>query len=429
MADENNKLQLVIEVLTKEVGEKRAKEILAEAKVGTDDLTRETEKSTTATEDFNVHGRAQFLLFSEINRILPGLGTAMHAAFAGPLGPIILVGVAIAAAKNALNEYNAELDKMGDAAAAGHAQAIQAVRDAWDNVEEGMAKYFADLQAAAQDKDPTTTLIKNLKALEEETFKARIEQMKLLGRPQAEIDAAKDEHDRKTVAMLQEEKNMRVADLANAQFAIDKDKERAALADARVKSRKDELEALQKPDPDLEARVEKARGTLEFRQKQLTEAGYQDVPEATRLRDEAKSALNVLMNEQRLRERRRQELEDKQQADLTAKAEAGRALTADQSKAVSAQTRITELSGPQGEITQTGLRESVDAAARHGNEVIEEANKLIKSHRDLFGELAATLRYYNQRGGGTDPEIAALWAEINRLKSVQGHQAQSTMNQ
>jgi len=395
---------------------KAANDLLDNTKDTTADFRKETEKATDATEQYNIHGRAQFLLFSEINRIVPGLGEAMHAAFAGPLGPIILVGIAIAAAKNALDSYNQSLDKMGESAAAGHAEQIQAVRDAWDHVEEGMAKYFTDLQAAAKDRDPTSILIANLKALQEEQFKAEIEQMKLLGRPQAEIDAAKDQHDKKTVALLQEERNLRVADLANAQFAVDKDKERAALADARVASRKAELDLLQKSDPDLEARTEKARKTFEFYQKQLEETksgGYaEDIPVVQKKLDEAASALGVLENEQRLRGLRAGELTSANQTDLDAKAAADKALADDKSRAVAAQNRITELSGPQGEIAQTALRESVAASGRSAIELITEAKNLVQNHANLFPDIAATLRYYNTHAGSVNSEIAALKNEM-----------------
>lgn len=176
MADTDKTLEILIKLGY--INQDQAKAAAADLeKIG--ETTEETGRST---EEFNVKGRAQFMLFEQINRILPGLGTTMHAAFTGPLGPIILVGIAIASAKKALDDYNTSLDKLGEEAAAGHAEQIKAISDAWDKVEQSMAKYFADMQAAAQDKDPTKTLIENLKNLEEEQYKATLKEMELAGR-------------------------------------------------------------------------------------------------------------------------------------------------------------------------------------------------------------------------------------------------------
>ena len=439
MADADKTLKLLLEMgVVGREDVKAANDLLSETKDTTKDFTKETDKSAEATQGFNVQGRAQFLLFSEINRILPGLGTAMHAAFAGPLAPIILIGVGIAAAKSALSEYNAELDKWGEDAAAGHAEAIAAVRDAWDSVEEGMAKYFVDLQTAAQDKDPTSTLIKNLKALQEEQFKAEIEQMKLIGRPQAEIDARKDEHDKKTVALLEQERSLRVAELANAQFAIEKDRERAALADARVKTHADELKKLQ----DENAPGGKPTGELEAAQKRLKQLqdqwlfspaaqaiGITSGAEMEQHQKEIAAAQEDVNRIEAQRRARQKQLEDEAQAEKTAKAEADKKLADDQARAVAAQSRITELSGPQGEIVQTGLREHVQEAGRRASETIEDAKAMIKNHTDLFGSLAATFKYYNEHAGSMNAEVEAIRREIQRINSVLAVHAQQTMNQ
>ena len=439
MADADKTLKLLLEMgVVGREDVKAANDLLGETKDTTKDFTKETDKSAEATQGFNVQGRAQYLLFSEMNRLLPGLGTAMHATFAGPLAPIILVGVAIAAAKSALSEYNAELDKLGEDAAAGHAEAIAAIRDAWSSVEDGMSKYFVDLGAAARDKDPTSTLIKNLKALQEEQFKVEIEQMKLLGRPQTEIDAAKDEHDRKTVALLQEERSLRVADLANAQFAIDKDKERAALADARVKSHADELKKLQ----DENAPGGKPTGELEAAQRRLKQlqdqwlfsptaqaVGITSAAEMEQHQKEIAAAQEDVNRIEAQRRRRQKQLEDEAQAEKTAKAEADKKLADDEARAVAAQTRITELSGPAGEIVQTGLREHVEEAGRKASETIEDAKTMIKNHVDLFGSLAATFKYYNTHAGSMNAEVEALHREIARINSVLAAHAQQTFTQ
>jgi hypothetical protein len=308
---------------------------------------------------------------------------------------------------------------MGEAAAAGHVEQIKALRGAWDNVEIGMAKYFADLQAAAQDKDPTKTLIENLKKLQDEQSKAELEEMKLLGRPQSQIDALKDEHDKKTVRLLQEERNMRVADMANAHFAVDKDKERAALADARMDSRKNERDTLQKAAPDLEKQAEAARQTISAAQAALSPGGtamlnpFQAATERGTLAN-ARADLDRIQNEQKLNTARQKEIQNQNLADQIAKEEADKKLAADQAAAVAAQSRITELSGPQGEIAQTALREGAAASSRAASEIINQATDLVKNHAAQFADIVATLRYYNTHAGSVNSEVTALKNEMAR---------------
>ncbi len=73
------------------------------------------EEAGHAIEEVTGHGRAQHMVFSELNKIVPGLGHAIHAAFAGPLGPIILLGTGIAEVTSKLAEFNEELDKQAQA--------------------------------------------------------------------------------------------------------------------------------------------------------------------------------------------------------------------------------------------------------------------------------------------------------------------------
>lgn len=408
MADTDKTLEILIKLGY--INQDQAKAAAADLeKIG--ETTEETGRST---EEFNVKGRAQFMLFEQINRILPGLGTTMHAAFTGPLGPIILVGIAIASAKKALDDYNTSLDKLGEEAAAGHAEQIKAISDAWDKVEQSMAKYFADMQAAAQDKDPTKTLIENLKNLEEEQYKATLKEMELADQPQAQIDAFKDEHDKKTVRNLMEERRLREQDQIAAEAAVDTDKKAAASADARINSRKAEVENLGKPDPALEAAQKRLADLSAQWMPKLGRLANspEDMAEYQRQMDEAQGDVNRITD---AIARRKRQLADANQADLTAKAEADKKLSEDQGKAVAAKSRVGELSGPQGEIAQTGLGRSVEESGRAANATIDQAKTMIKNHTDLFGSLAATFKYYNHNAGSMANEVAALHQEIEDI--------------
>jgi hypothetical protein len=420
MADSDRTLQVFIDILTREVGEKRAKEILAEASQGTADLRDETNRATDTTEQFNIKGRAQFLLFSEMNKILPGLGTALHAAFAGPLGPIILVGIAIAAAKNALDGYNKSLDEMGDAAVAGHAEAIQNLQTAWDDVNKSMAKYFADMHAKAED-DPTKVLIANLKQVLQLQYEIEKKQLELLGAPQDRKDALEDAHAAKTAALLELEKGQAIADMTNAQLALDRDKERKVLADARAKSQADELKDLQsgKPPGELvQAQKDLAgwQGNLSW-DKVAVAMGLMSgsaIEYDQRQIDEAQQKVNQITA---LRERRISQLQSGKTATEIEQAEADTAFNNDISRGETARKRVNELSGPQGDLAQAALRESIAHSGRTGSAIIEEAKTLVDRNAKQFADIAATLKYYNAHAGSVNAEIAALRNELARHAS------------
>ncbi|MEI6194854.1 MAG: hypothetical protein WCS42_11045 [Verrucomicrobiota bacterium] len=126
-------------------------------------------------------------VFTQLNHLVPELGHVMHAAFIGPLGPIILVGIALAEVKNKLKEYNEELDKVTDAEIEAHKATIEELQTAWDNAKVSFGKYQAALAHAGEDNDPIKTAI----AREKELEAARIEgSKKLIERLGKEEEAA-----------------------------------------------------------------------------------------------------------------------------------------------------------------------------------------------------------------------------------------------
>jgi hypothetical protein len=88
MADSDKTLQVLIEVLTRQVGPDKAAEILKateQATISTTTATTElgeaTEKTAGHTKLLNHEGLEMRRLFSELDRILPGLGEATRAIF------------------------------------------------------------------------------------------------------------------------------------------------------------------------------------------------------------------------------------------------------------------------------------------------------------------------------------------------------------
>jgi hypothetical protein len=128
---------------------------------------KETEESGEKAKHANEHHREMHHLFGELNRVVPGLGEAMHAAFAGPLGPLILLGMAIGEVSKAFKDYNSELDKIPAAEIAAHAEAIKSVRAAWDSAQDGIGKYYGALRTAGDDKDPIAKALANIQKVED----------------------------------------------------------------------------------------------------------------------------------------------------------------------------------------------------------------------------------------------------------------------
>ena len=149
-------------------------------------MGKDIEKAGEHAEESNIHFEGQRQLFNQLNRLAPELGHVLHAAFEGPLGAILLVGIAIHEARDKLNEYNEELDKQGEEAYAPHLTALAGLQKAWDDAATHMAEYNAKLEHAGEDKDPIATQIKRLKELE----KAQIDSDKKIIESQAKVQEA-----------------------------------------------------------------------------------------------------------------------------------------------------------------------------------------------------------------------------------------------
>ena len=146
-------------------------------------VKKEAEHAGEAAHGGNKHHGETRLLFSEINKIVPGLGHALHAAFSGPLGPIILVGIAIAEVKEKLKAYNEELDKVGEYEVEEHQKSIEALATAWDDAKKEMGDYYAELATAGEEKDPIKKQLENIKKLRDaqsEAHKKELEELQKL---------------------------------------------------------------------------------------------------------------------------------------------------------------------------------------------------------------------------------------------------------
>ncbi|HXR47600.1 MAG TPA: hypothetical protein VN784_09185 [Candidatus Limnocylindrales bacterium] len=353
------------------------------------------------TEEFNVHGRSQFLLFSEINRIMPGLGESMHAAFAGPLGPIILAGIAIAAAKKALDGYNAALDAMGESAAKPFGESVQDLQTMWDTATQSLGKYEAALDAAGTDRDPTSTMIQRQKELDE----ARLEGIKTAiiaeGKlEEATLRASMAGQDPKKITAAVEaakERNQAVVD------SLDAGKKAAELQkelDESLAKQPELHKAAQAAEQPAQTAAAKAKN-LEDTLKHLRAANAPGAKAA----DEAAGGLTTIGDLNKLMQLR-QDMEDLRAGKLAAPQEMAR--------------RVAN-------IDFSGMtRDQVDNAIRNASHALDlqrsEQIKLEKNAEDIFeaqataDEALATAREAEKKN---QQRIGALPGEISQAKSVE----------
>jgi hypothetical protein len=214
----------------------------------TQDLTGATGKADDATKEFNIRGRAQFLLFSELNKIVPGLGTALHAAFAGPLAPLIVLGFAIAEVMSKLKEQNAELDRQAESAAnPDFLDAINARMEVFRNAAIN-AQAYADKLADIGEK--------------EETITSQLER-------QLALDNA---HERARAALTSAQKELAIAKIQDEEASGKKTPEQAAEARAAVE--RQYLEQQQKDKEDFEDQ-ELSRKTTKMHELDANQTGLE----------------------------------------------------------------------------------------------------------------------------------------------------------
>ena len=114
----NNTLEILIKLGV--IGKEDAaavQDLLQETGKSTDDLSKKTKAAAGASQEHNEHLHESRLLFNELNRIVPGLGHLLHAAFAGPVGPAIALASVVFEIKRSIDETNKSLDGMAAKAA------------------------------------------------------------------------------------------------------------------------------------------------------------------------------------------------------------------------------------------------------------------------------------------------------------------------
>ena len=285
MADSDQTLKLLVQFgVVNAADVKAAQDLIVETgkaagKAGEahGEMGKGIEKAGEAAEHANHHHDISRHLFSEINRIAPGLGESLHAAFSGPLGAILLVGIAIHEVQEKLKEYNEELDKQAEDAYAPHLTALAALQKAWDDAATHMAEYNAKLEHAGEDKDPIGTQIKRLKELE----KAQTESDKKIIESQARLEEQAIRTRNALLGISNEQTEVDVARVKlRAQRAIASADDAGHAGD--INALKLEQTDAQKNSPEDQAALAAAKAAARFADSQFN----RDEDERKRLKDE-----------------------------------------------------------------------------------------------------------------------------------------------
>lgn len=305
-------------------------------------LADETKKAGEETKKFTSHGRAQYLLFSQLDRIVPGLGRMIHAAFAGPIGAAISLAAAVGAVYEKLKAFNAELDRQGRIARnADFFDAITERQKVLDNAAAAASDYRRALANIAEKENDLTTKLENeLKAMqavaaarqslagaEKEKTLAQIKLDEALGKiTPGEAERRRAEAEKKSIADAQraseaaadaerkrkesdiakleqefDEINRRVQDLSNVKSRIEKHLAMVNLNPSEQQKKIQEAqdkysEAEQAYNKFVESEISTSRFLLPFGNKQQIEHIARTQPHALELekkRDEAKRQLDA----------------------------------------------------------------------------------------------------------------------------------------
>jgi len=92
--------------------EKTRAEAAAKLEEQLKNLKHSWEEEGGANEASEGHAQGTRRLFTELNKIVPELGHALHEAFMGPIGAVIMLTTAVADAYSTIAEFNAKLDEM-----------------------------------------------------------------------------------------------------------------------------------------------------------------------------------------------------------------------------------------------------------------------------------------------------------------------------
>ena len=304
---DNPTLKLFIEILTKEVGDKRAAEIIAETKLATLDLGQglgktsdktkelgeETEKGAEKLKLFHGEGREMHKVISEITRISPALGEALRVAM-HPIGGTIAAAIGLfVLMKEHIAEVEKELDVMAEKAAEpDFLEGIKAKQAVLRSAADAAQDYAAHLKEIATSEHTITAELTAQLALQKAVDEARNAQRSAeTSLEQARIKAAV------ASGRLSPQEGEVASDALKRKAIADEAKAKQSAQDQELK---DKQTALGKLNPQADAKTAQelqAKYAAENARRTATEKDYGDdsfYSKAKALNEDEKKALAKL---------------------------------------------------------------------------------------------------------------------------------------
>ena len=241
------------------------------------------------TEEGSSHARAQFLLLSEMNKVVPELGHMLHAAFAGPIGPLIILTAAIGSAYDSVKEFNKTLDEAATRGA--NADFLGSLIDRMGEFASAAAdaQGFADSLAHIATNADTLNgkLTENLRLMQaiERALAAQTSAQKAL-------DIAKIQEDEAAHRLTPEQAAQKRADLEK-KYIQQEQHDHEQSQDAEMAAKADTLKKTQQNQAKLEADAQAAQAKVEA-EKQHSALVKIDPAEQLKKIKEAQDHLRVL---------------------------------------------------------------------------------------------------------------------------------------
>lgn len=144
MADSDASLDVLIRILTEEVGQERADKVMEK-------YTEQAKEGGKEQEKLNLHGKEMHRVMHQLNALIPGLGSAIKLAF--NFSPMLAVALAVGAVVSAVEHYRKKLEDAAKAQAALEAAVWEAQRAGAEAAAAEAAKFAEAIKSAVSDQD------------------------------------------------------------------------------------------------------------------------------------------------------------------------------------------------------------------------------------------------------------------------------------
>lgn len=170
----DNNLDILIRILTQEVGPEKTADVLKKITAETGKSTEATKEASKATKLFGEHNKELKKVVQELSREFPIAGAALR-AFTSPIGAALTISVGLfVAIKREIAATNVLLDQLEDRAAAAGTTMQQSLATAANNAAQAFTALDIALRRAGEPNDPLNTEMENrIRLLHEQSEAAR----------------------------------------------------------------------------------------------------------------------------------------------------------------------------------------------------------------------------------------------------------------